>query len=98
MARNGHPRVPRKIRGERKRLARLAQQKGIPAWERDLLNRRRKALDQVRREVTDKSVTINKYPTGVEFHNDLLKTSYEPIVQAALGSSADWQRFVAQNS
>lgn len=77
MARNGHPRVPRKIRGERRRRARLIQTTGyrfglpvrrtdaLAAWERELLDQR--------------SRSVILHTTG-----EVLRDTYGPMINAAL--------------
>ena len=78
MARNGHPRVPRKVRGERKRVARLFAQGGarsglgLAAWERELLAQRRR------------SVKIRKYPTVLPTTHAVIQDAYAPMLEAAL--------------
>ena len=79
MARNGHPRVPRKIRGERKRVERLWRQRRetqirrvrayrpnpLAAWEQELLQ-------------------AGKSGSVLQVHNDLIKDAYSPMLEAAL--------------
>lgn len=86
MARNGHPRVPRKIRGERRRLERERAKRGysgLAAWERELLRQRRP------------TVTIKPQSSTLRIHNDVIKDAYSPLLAAALGSPAEWGKFMA---
>lgn len=89
MARKGHPRVPRAIRGQRRRQARLLRERrermsrwrahvpnrGLADWERELLRQG--------------PVTYDFNPPkiqGAVLHttNEVLRDAYSPMLEAAL--------------
>jgi hypothetical protein len=90
MARKGHPRVPRAIRGERRRLERLARERQgrvLPRLQRAIAARRPPT-------VTKQGAVLHVHGDAV--HSDALRDAYTPLVRAALGNEQTWQQFSQQ--
>jgi len=83
MARNGHPRVPRKIRGERRRMQRQIEQArgqgyfGLPRFRPHVPNRALAAWEQELLQ-TGKSGAV--LPVNAALLNDV----YDPMIRAQL--------------
>lgn len=92
MARKGHPRVPRKIRGERNRIKRLMAQeieRRNEAW--------RAKRGYVRRYPDPYAQPQNPAPTGNMIHHPVsgIPVAYDALVRKALGSQEGWEEFMA---
>lgn len=91
MARKGHPRVPRAIRGQRRRQERLLRERRarLGRWRAHVPNR---ALADWERELLriQQPVAYNFDPPPVgqsavlQVHNDVIKDAYIPALEASL--------------
>lgn len=93
MARKGHPRVPRAIRGQRRRVERLARE---AHQRRAVLNRRRYTLTRAPLADWERELLAGRPATTYDFNppkiqgavlhttNEALKDVYDPMLRAHL--------------